>query len=151
MFGFQSTNISPRLCTGRLPCRLPGSIAASSCEYEDRPAEVLGVPGKCLQRPKHADVTRFGERPARQMMFFEDRADQTAVTLEHPLEGRQQRVGGRLGEQRKFVSEAGPKSCIGPQARQLIRDPIGKRLTCLTAEIDLCGFAPHGEEKQGRG
>ena len=75
VFGFQSTNISPRLCTGRLPCRLPGSIAAESCEYEDRPAEVLGVPGKCLQRPKHADVTRFGERPARQMMFFEDRAD----------------------------------------------------------------------------
>ena len=29
VFGFQSTNISPRLCTGRLPCRLPGSIAAS--------------------------------------------------------------------------------------------------------------------------
>lgn len=83
--------------------------------------------------------------------FLEDRTDQFPVTLEHQLEGRQQRVGGGLREQRQFIAQARQETVIAFEAGQLAEDAVGKGLPRFSAEIDLGRLAPDGEEEQRRG
>ena len=79
------------------------------------PAHVRGRPGEGLQRPDQTDVRRGGAERRPHLGVQEERAQQGRVPAEPDLDGVEEGIRRRLGEQRENIGERlpGPPGGIG--------------------------------------